>query len=314
MRYISFECGQRGTLDGGFGDRILGVASTLALCDKSGSKMLINWIDGKIDGFFDYQNFRYTEDLGNFHSISSQPIGPYVQNVENLKTYFSDYDFSNDNFFSDKNVVFRTNQNLWQSFFDKKDITSYETYTTSLLKRVFEEYLVPKEHISKKVSEIIDDDEHVGVQIRMGDLHMTKENPHIYEANDPNFYRCGYDEVANFVNQVISENPGRKIFITSDINIKRLEGLVDLSKVKYVDGTPTHLERSVDTSGLEKTYGDFFCLARCGKHYISKTSNFGRLAAILSGKNDATFIVNVGERLLPSKTNISEMSCKQWNK
>jgi len=39
MRNIIYECGLPNTLSGGFGDRLMGIASCLSLCDKTNSNL-----------------------------------------------------------------------------------------------------------------------------------------------------------------------------------------------------------------------------------------------------------------------------------
>lgn len=62
MKNVIYECGMPNTLSGGFGDRLMGIASCLSLCDKTNSNLLIKWDDFKLNEFFDYEKYDYYKE------------------------------------------------------------------------------------------------------------------------------------------------------------------------------------------------------------------------------------------------------------
>lgn len=289
MKNLIYECGLPNILSGGFGDRIIGMISCLALSKKYNCEFYIRWIDTNIDDYFKYRKF--DENIkGSEKKILCQTLGEFKE--INFK------DFNNiDNFF------LNTNQNFWQ-FIIKEN---YEKETLNLFKELFSVYFKPRKGLVKKVEDLIGNKEIVGIQLRFGDVLMDKERKQI---NNPqhNHFPLGEDinRARDLIIRLINEN--KRVFITSDIN---LNNIIDISKYKnviYQDKLPIHIERSQDKNGLDKCYIDFIALTKCKKLYITYESNFGRCPALISNCE----VQAITSDLSIKNVGIKELAFKFW--
>ena len=89
------------SLSGGFGDRLMGIAYCLSLCDKTNSNLLIKWDDFKLNDFFDYEKYDYYKY--NIHGKTEKIVN---HSVNELKDIF------NKKSFDCENLIINTNQNI----------------------------------------------------------------------------------------------------------------------------------------------------------------------------------------------------------
>ena len=127
MKTIIYECGLPNTLSGGFGDRIIGIVSCLALCEYTGAELLISWNDSPLYNFFDYPKL-ITPPNGTIksycdHSLTTLKTTFYNKNPSQIKKLF-DCD----------HLIMNTNQNIWQYLMVNEP---YETYTSRLFEKLF---------------------------------------------------------------------------------------------------------------------------------------------------------------------------------
>jgi hypothetical protein len=310
MKKIAFECGLPGTLCGGFGDRIIGIASTLTLSDLTGSKLLIKWEDFNLSNYFEYDEFNfYNQQDGRFDHINNHL--KYLHDIKVLSDVFSNVNL--EDYLKMENLIFHTNQNIWQHFYrnGNYNLGEYGNFTRDLYKRIFSIYLKPKESILNKVDEIIDSDKYVGIQIRMGDLLMENDSKLKYPSDYSHYWNCGIGAVSESIKSIQEKYPDYNFFITSDVDIKHFADSLDLSKIKYIEGSPTHIEISASLDNIEKTFIDFFCLSKCSKLFVTARSNFGRISTFLADSNESRFFISDGNNVKIIDLGTDEIACKE---
>ena len=300
MKTIIYECGLPNTLSGGFGDRLIGIISCLALCEYTGAKLKISWNDTPLYDFFEYSNYAY-----NSHEVVGGIVKSYCNHyMLDLKMHFHEKSpkLICDMFACD-HLRFNTNQNLWQYLSINEP---YEDYTSRLFKALFTSILVPKPHLSNIVNEFTING-CIGIQLRFGDVIMNTERRQI---NNPQYdhFPLGnnFNIVEKMLHEVIEKNQNEKIFITSDINITQYINLSKYPNVIMYDKPSVHIERSIDKQGLDKCFVDFLVLCECKTLYITAESNFGRCPGIISGS--PVFKINSSVEI--SRCTIEEMACK----
>lgn len=298
---IIYECGLPNTLSGGFGDRVIGIISCMALCEFIGARFYIHWADTPLSDFFEYGEFTfdprsYTNN-GVFQSYC-------CHSIEELRQTF--YGKSRDqlrDFFNCDHLRFNTNQNLWQ-FLSINE--SYESYTTRLFQSLFTSVLKPRDNLLSVVHEFTKTN-CVGIQLRFGDVIMNSERQQI---NNPqyNHFPLGNNigAVDKMLRKIIEENADSTIFITSDISILRYFNLSMYPNVTMYNKPSVHIERSVNKDGLDKCFVDFLVLCKCQKLYITAESNFGRCPGIISGAP----VFKICSNMEITDSTIREMACK----
>lgn len=296
MKTIIYECGLPNTLSGGFGDRVIGIISCLALSEYLGAQLQISWNDTPLCEFFDYL-YSPNDIQGIIKSFVSH-------NIDNLKNTFSNKTpIQINEMFACDHLLFNTNQNLWQYLSVNEP---YEMYTSQLFAKLFTTILKPKPLIMDIVKQFT---KHacIGVQLRFGDVIMNTEREQI---NNPqyNHFPLGNDlnAVQKMLQQIIQENAENVIFVTSDIDILRYIDLSQYRNIVMYNKPSVHIERSVDKDGLDKCFVDFLVLCECNKLYITAESNFGRCPGIISGSP----VFKINSKMEISQCNITEMACK----
>ena len=301
MRNIIYECGLPNTLSGGFGDRLMGIASCLSLCDKTNSNLLIKWDDFKLNEFFDYEKYDYYKY--NIHGKTEKIVNHSVNELKDI--------FSKKNFHCD-NLIINTNQNIWQFIHEFENIQKYEDYSHHLFKRIFEQILKPNKSIQYKIDNIINNNELIGIQLRFGDVYMNQENKQINSPQRDHFpLGNNIEKIKNMILKIISHESEKKIFITSDINLNKIIDLKKFKNIIYFDEIPVHIERSTNKNNMEKCFLDFLLLCQCNKLFITYQSNFGRIPAIIVNKN-LCGIHNVENNLIIKDLTIKDLACKLY--
>lgn len=303
MRNIIYECGLPNTLSGGFGDRLMGIASCLSLCDKTNSNLLIKWDDFKLNDFFDYEKYDYYKY--NNHGKTEKIVN---HSVKELKDIFSKKSFDCEN------LIINTNQNIWQFIHDFENSEKYEDYSHNLFKRIFEQILKPNKSIQYKIDNIINNNELIGIQLRFGDVFMNQESKQMNSPQRDHFpLGINIENIKNMILEIISRESEKNIFITSDINLNKIIDIKKLNNLIYLDEPPVHIERSTNKNNMEKCFLDFILLCKCNKLYITYQSNFGRIPAIII-KNNLFGIHNVENNLIIKDLTIKELACKTYFK
>ena len=270
MKIIIYECGRKNTLSGGFGDRIVGMVSTLSLCKKYDCDFLIDWNDSKIEDFFYFKNYKDQKIEGKTaffwnHSKHGMEKSMMLPECDNL--------------------FFNTNQSILSFIKEHENIEMYEKYSKELYQELFDKHLIPKEDLLKKVDSIIKEDM-IGIQLRTGDFFMNRENRQIGKPCKWMPFGTDINILKNYLILFFQKNSKRNIFITSDFNLKKIIKIEDFPNLIYYDKLPVHLERSIDKSNIDKCYIDFLVLTKCKELYITHDSNFGRCASLINKNHE----------------------------
>lgn len=298
MKTIIYECGLPNTLSGGFGDRIIGIVSCLALCEYTGAELIISWNDSPLYNFFDYPRL-ITPPNGTIKSYCDHSLST-------LKTTFYNKNPSQiNNLFDCDHLIMNTNQNIWQYL----TVTEpYETYTTRLFGKLFVSILKPKPNITSIVEQFTKTPL-IGIQLRFGDVIMNSERQQI---NNPqyNHFPLGNDltAVRNTLKQIIDENIDKTVFITSDIDILKYFDFSQYTNIVMYNKPCVHIERSINKEGLDKCFVDFMVLCQCKQLYITAESNFGRCPGIISGSP----VFKISSKMEIGECSITEMACKTY--
>jgi hypothetical protein len=311
MKYVVYECGIHGTLSGGLGDRLIGIFSSLAMAIAIDAKFYIKWHDPDISPYFDYEKHDYMKQVGITGS-SRQYTNHGIESLCDICSTKNIHDF-----FDCEILYFNTNQNMVHALCKNPRFATklgdYESFTKKIYKLLFSEYLKPRPVILEKVNEFVDDTQKtVGIQLRFGDHFMNSDRVQINRPG--NDYPLGMNGFAimPIIQYIIQTYPEHRIFVTSDVDVKKTIDLyIPDNTIVYFNMVPTHIERSVDKSGIIKSFVDFLCLSKCDTLYITLKSNFGRCAALVN-KNDhvnAIYLKNNGQ-ISHKKPSILELSCK----
>ena len=313
MKCIVYECGLPDTLSGGLGDRLVGIFSSLAIAISIGAEFYIKWHDTDISPYFDYEKYDYMKQT----SITGTSKQYTNHGIESLRSIFSFGSITE--FFDCEILYFNTNQNLVHALcenpFYATKLGDYESFTKKIYKLLFSEYLKPKPAILEKVNEFVDGTQKtVGIQLRFGDHFMNTDRLQINIPGDE--YPLGWDgfAIVPIIQYIIQIYPQHRIFVTSDVDIKKtIDQYIPNNTIVYFNMVPTHIERSVDKSGIIKSFVDFLCLCKCDTLYITLKSNFGRCAALVNEYNDtnAIYLTNNGQ-ISCKKPAILELSCKSY--
>jgi hypothetical protein len=295
MKTIIYECGLPNTLSGGFGDRIIGIISCMALAEFLGTEFFISWNDTPLLDYFDFPALQSSCCTGTIQFFRSHLL-------DELKIAFdrkSPADI-HDKFVCD-HLKINTNQNLWQYLSVDEP---YEQYTSRLFAKLFKTILIPRPNLLQIVDQYTAS---VGVQLRFGDIAMNMERQQI---NSPqhNHFPLGRNitDVLNLLHEIAKHHTNEKIFVTSDINIEQFINLSAYPNIVMYKKPSVHIERSVNKDGLDKCFVDFLALCRCKTLYITAESNFGRCPGIISGAD----VFKIGPTLDVTRCGVKYMACK----
>jgi hypothetical protein len=301
MKNIIYECGLPNTLSGGFGDRLMGLASCISLSEKYKCKFLIKWHDTPLYEYFDYDLYNYFNFTlsGNTNKICNHNTVELTQLFRNKN--IEDFDC--------ENLIINTNQNIWKIINNYSSQEEYEEYTYKLFKTLFDVYLKPNTSLLTSINELIDNKSIIGIQLRFGDVFMNEENKQI---NNPqyNHFPLGrnIDMIINTIFKICFEHQDKHIFITSDIDINKIINLSIIKNIIYYNKPPVHIERSINKNDIVKCYIDFLILCKCEKLYITFESNFGRIPGIII--KDNVYAINCNLEI--NHISINELGCKKY--
>lgn len=311
MKYLVYECGLPGTLSGGWGDRLVGITSALSICKATDSFFLIKWHDSNISDFFDYEKYDFFKQ-----NIDGTTLSYVNHNSEELYEIFSTKNI--DEFFDSDIVLFNTNQNVTEALCNnilyKDKMENYEKCIKTIYESIFVEYLKPKQNVIEPVDQVFAIHEKiVGIQLRFGDYFMDNEKIQIDTSIHNTSLGKNIHYIIPFIDEIINRYNGHKIFITSDIDIKpMLNQLTYADNIIYYDMIPTHIERSVDKTGIIKSFVDFIMLSKCHVLFLSFESNFGRCAGLINRSDDIYCIFNYDSKFFVETPTITALSSKTY--
>jgi len=302
MKNIIYECGLPNTLSGGFGDRLMGIASCISLSEKYNCKFLIKWDDFRLDNYFDFDNSNYYKH----EKLEGKTIKIVNHSVKELKEILNKKET-----FDCENLIFNTNQNIWQFLNEYQNVECYEDYTNNLFKTVFEKYLKPNNILETKINNITNEKKLIGIQLRFGDVLMNEENGQINNPQRDHFpLGTNITNIRNLLINLIMNHQQNVIFITSDINLNKIINVKNINNLIYLDEPPVHIERTNNKKyqNMEKCFLDFLILCKCEKLYITFESNFGRIPGIIIKDN----VYAINGNLEINNISVNELSCKRY--
>ena len=281
MIIIAFE---KGTLLGGYGDRIVGLISAKMIADIQKRKFAILWNKEDVSKYINYRTYDYIilapvkkittiNCIDRQHALkehlmtSEKPLPDSVYKM-NINMEISQYIYANPKF-SGRDFL--------------ADI--YRLYST-----LYTDILPPTTRVSKMINTLmVSTGPVIGIQIRAGDAYIAT-NPgesHAPIKNpDVNISLFLYG-IKKHADAEYGENRYR-IFMTSDYeNIMQIAGDVwSADRLIYFAEKVQHLDR-VNTGEFSKFYIDNYILSqKTNRLYISDYSNYGRIAALSAVHSD----------------------------
>ena len=154
-------------------------------------------------------------------------------------------------------------------------------------KKLYTDILVPTDSLRSKIHKLIQNKKNiVGIQIRCGDVFMVTNqhethNTQLSNGIDKKLLRIKNNCDINFKDyNIYFTTDNSKLY---DIAIK----IFSKSKIIYDNSLIQHLDRKNIQSDFSKTFVDNMILSQKTKAlYISKCSNFGRIAALSCNHNN----------------------------
>ena len=203
-----------------------------------------------------------------------------------------------------------TNQEIAQYLYKNK-IYSGNDYLDDILSeynKLYTTILKPTPLLSNKINTLTKNkDNIVGIQIRCGDCYMdtNKGESHKIRLND---------KISNTLNKIKTKCDSLiddyYVFLTTDnIHIiNDLKLIFDESRIIYDDTTIQHLDRKSIDDDNSKLFSDNIILSQKTKIlFISKYSNYGRIAALSSNHDNIYDFTNceiISKKTLFSKKEI----------
>ena len=286
---------------GGYGDRIVGLISLKTIADCLGKEFKILWTKENIKEYFDYSKYDY--ELCN---ISDEMKIHELQSVDN-QTLFKNMLMTSDDPFNDGIYKIKLNQEISQYLYKNPKYSDKNHFDDiiNIYKSLYTDILIPTPFLLNQINSIINNNSNIiGIQIRAGDCYMkTNVNePHCVIQNPEQsiediLYKIKKHIELNFNNY--------KIFITSDYsdiyNISKK--VFDECNILWFDQEIQHMDR-YPVGDFSKIFIDNYILSQKTEQlYISDYSNYGRVAALSSNKQE---IFNLNCNKLEKKNLLSK--------
>jgi hypothetical protein len=286
---------------GGYGDRITGLISLKTIADCLGREFKILWTKENIKEYFDYSKYDY-----ELCDISDELKIHEIQSVDN-QTLFKNMLMTSDDPFNDGIYKIKLNQEISQYLYKNPKYCDKNHFDDiiNIYRSLYTDILIPTPFLLNQINSIINNNSNIiGIQIRAGDCYMkTNVNePHCVIQNPEQsiediLYKIKKHIELNFNNY--------KIFITSDYsdiyNISKK--VFDECNILWFDQEIQHMDR-YPVGDFSKIFIDNYILSQKTEQlYISDYSNYGRVAALSSNKQE---IFNLNCNKLEKKNLLSK--------
>lgn len=261
--------------NGGYGDRIVGMAAVNFLANFYGNFLRVVWDDDMSEIFYDSEKFSSDKFLKyeKYRWIDSR--------AEGAKDFFKNKtpeEIKRGNFLIETNqplpiYIWELGLNNNKNFVEEYK-RSYQEIYTKFLKIVY-----PPVNETGRIKSY-----DLGLQIRCGDAYATGKGNHVYIRRDL------FDVYSQNVHDIIQKefSPGVKMFITCDNNemypiLK--EKLKDLATIEVLEKEENfHFDMSLSSSSeMRRCIIEHYLLTRCESVMTMFNSNFGITAALSSG-------------------------------
>ena len=275
-------CFTKNKLLGGLGDRVIGIISIKLISKSLNQPFYILWNKENIKSYIDYSKYDY--QLQNIKEIDVKQYN-CIDNQKKLKKYL----MNSENIFNNNINKFYLNQEISQYLYKNKLYNNKDYFNDILFeyRNLYEDILLPKEYILTKVNKLINNFKNiVGIQLRCGDKFMktnTNETHYTGIDKDIKLYLNSIQKICN------KKYDNYAIFLTTD-NINIYEIIVDFfssKKVIYNFDLIQHMDRKNIDKDFSKVFVDNYILSqKTDIMFITKYSNFGRIAALSSIHNN----------------------------
>lgn len=251
-------------LNGGFGDRIVGLISLKTVSKFLNTNFYIKWDKEDIKNVIDYSKYDYYNNV--IRNTKKHDI--MTPNINKLKLW------KNSNYFNN-NLILNLNYDISHIFIKENNyklmIEEYE--------KLYTDIFIIKNDIMNIINDITKDKGITGIQLRAGDHWINAGdvvNNHYTDMNKI------YKVLENIYKSSKCDN---YYYLSSDIDLKDIGNKIFGEKLLYCDIKPTHLDRKPDENSMKKIIIDNYILSRKTETiYISEYSNFGKIA-VLSGNH-----------------------------
>nr|QBK88981.1 MAG: uncharacterized protein LCMiAC02_00740 [Mimivirus LCMiAC02] len=290
MIVIAFE---KNILLGGLGDRIIGIISCKLIANLLKRDFYILWNKENIKEYLNYSKYDY--ELKKVKSKDVK-IYKYIDKQKGLKKYL----MNNTKLFGNEVNKFYLNQEISQYLYKNKLFKNrdYLKDIIGLYKELYSDILKPTDKIISIVNNLLapynvsndvkKSNNIVGIQIRAGDKYMiTNKGERYTRITDPN------TKIKNIIIKIKSHCDkiynDYFVFVTSDYpNIYNIFSQIwDPCKLIYLNNIIQHLDRKSVNNNISKVFVDSYILSqKTDTLYISKYSNFGRVAALSATHNN----------------------------
>ena len=253
-------------LNGGFGDRIIGLISLKTLSTFLNKKFYIKWDKENIKNVIDYSKYDYynikTKDI---NILKHDIMTPKINMIEEWK----------DNKYFDNNIILNLNYDITHVFLKDNNYTMM----INEFDKLYSDILIIKKDIMDVINNITFNKKIIGIQLRAGDHWIGAGdivNNHYTDMNKI------YNTLENIYNK---SNTEYYYYLSSDIDLKEMGNKIFGNKLLYCDIKPTHIDRNPDENSTKKIIIDNYILSQKSEIiYISEYSNFGKVA-VLSGNH-----------------------------
>lgn len=300
--------------NGGLGDRIVGLVSTILLAKKTGRKLKIWWQFPDMSTVFQISDeYLATEKIQML--LEKNKAKNNVRNLEMIdkQEKYKDILISKDlnSIWPEDVWVCRSNQNYIQYLYKNPSYAqtckNYQEDLIQTYRAIFNEYLLPTSTVLKSISNSYK--KIVSIQIRMGDHYMgVGSHQPVSNINQAKIY---LEQVKKKLSEMNIGADQVDVFVTSDH-----DGIHSLARDVFNQFTVigdtlgiTHVDRKPETEKLEGLFRDFLILCKSDYLFFSLWSNFGRVAALINNNQVYAFnldgdVNQVDWRTLSSKHEI----------
>jgi hypothetical protein len=290
------------TSKGGYGDKIVGLVSSLMISKLINYKFKICWERDNFNDYFDIQHLIIKSD--NFN--------------ENNSKKYDHIDFKN-YFIKNKNNIFPYKFNIItigneiSHFLVKNDNLSIDYFYEHILnyyQNIYKNILIPKKNINDEINKLCINKNNpiVGIQIRMGDSYIKniKGFDSLFSSHRINSTKNKLKELLKYIKTNIKFKQ-YSVFITSDFYDNFTISKEIFDDVIYYNSKITHSGQSKNINFIKILVDNIFLANKCDQLFISQHSNFGRIAALANKSDDIydIFCQKLNKKKLISKYHIS---------
>ena len=295
-------------MNGGYGDRLVGIISILSLSQIFNRHFLIKWDKEDISSIFTYSNNYYNHTLNSKIKTIIVNSGKQLENFNNkvnkkgiLKIFDSDI------------CLFKTNMELVQSIQNSVSGINYFDLLFNNYRNIYKKHIILNDNILDLVYKVIGNRQKIiGIQVRtiyIDTIVNGQHMPDLWLGNKSNrafitLKNYFIPKLLNIKKHIENNIKNYTIFITADNNYLIQFAKNIFNDVIFSDAEVMHIEwerhgsneksklrerekiKNYDNSSINdfnKNFIDHYILSTiCSNLYISTESNFGRTSALIN--------------------------------